>query len=353
MINSSPNYDNNRSRKGGLVLEMRGENSAERPLRDRSLEDGANFSASFPSSKDVSTKRLHLNLEKVVTDKKEGKSPDIKPLPKIVFTKSYDTNDSPTKNKDSVREFRRPVNLNQQQSEDGLGVIQEESTIINTPNFVINQGRGKLALSKASSDTGFNRAVRDKQIMSPTKLTKTIEQLKQQKLEPVKYKSNSNHEGEVENLVTEENLLQVAKGGLKNVSSSLSRASDSSVGSHKQSARQKLKGVITQKFESKPIKPLKIITKPGLLNEKSMSSISGDSTHRVNPEQIYDKFQNAVTEQRRPSQNKLLDQFISRMHTQHPPSRAKTSVEKASQGSPAPTKSPSGVKSTFSSKNVR
>jgi hypothetical protein len=150
------------------------ENSAEKRIGSTSSEEENNsLTGSYiESGNEISTKRLLNKFVKNNTGRPgENKiSEQKKHLLKLEFkkTNSESPNQSPTKS--HSKRVIRHITSNRQ-SEDGLGIIAEESTIVNTPNFVLNQTKGKLQLYKSGSDFAFHKMAKSKLESSPQKST--------------------------------------------------------------------------------------------------------------------------------------------------------------------------------------
>lgn len=306
IINNNKPKANRRVNSSQNMLEQ----STERANNHKSIEDPT---VSMATSKEMSSKVLASKYVRTNTDQTDPLNSE-KQIPKIVFTATEDSKNYIGKSQDKFRPFGRPGNVNQQPSEDGLGIIPEESTIINTPNFVLSQARGKLILSKTGSDMAFNKAVRDHANMSPNKhLMKSQEDMSPLKPALLQSKAKSTRE---------EIFEQLAKSGLPELSEeahseSLSRQSKSSVGSHKQSARQMLQRVINKKLGKSGVQPIEIAKKLKLFPEKSMSTLSANSDIQVNPEQILEKLKGTHVEERKMSQKQLFGKFMDRAVKHH------------------------------------
>ena len=95
-------------------------------------------------------------------------------------------------------------------SDEELGVIPEESTIVNTPNFLLSGEKGKMPLFKAGSDISLTKASRLKKVndlisqkdYSPQKSTSNGKSQGLMKSNALIQKTHSNVDGALRQLVT-------------------------------------------------------------------------------------------------------------------------------------------------------
>lgn len=121
--------------------------------RYQNFEEMVSVAMSYYSKKDSLYKNNDSSVLKNSNNNQSKEQSEGNPFQNITLTPT-DSNQRETK---LVKEYSILPKTEQQKWREELGIIPEESTIINTPNLIVNRDNRSSMLNKAKSETAMNK----------------------------------------------------------------------------------------------------------------------------------------------------------------------------------------------------